>query len=261
MPLRRTLPFILINIVVSATVVLVILFWWDSRNPEQEIVVTATVEVVSLPTSAAGGGSAATSTETPEPERVEQRHTVSAGDTLGNISQFYDVPLDDIMAANGLTDPNLLSVGQELIIPAGPAAAAAVLAEEPEETQAPEPTPEALPSPIPTDAPLAEGEAIVQISAVTGVGELTEEAVQISNSGNRQIALQGWTLTDADGRVFTFGQVTLFGDGAAVTVHTEKGQNDAGDLYWGLESPIWESGEQVTLLDKEGNIAATFDIP
>jgi len=260
MSLRRTLPFILINIVVSAIVVLGILFWWDKRNPAQEIVVTATVEAVSLPTAAAGSISAVETAETPEPEKVEQRHTVSPGDTLGNISQFYDVPLDDIMAANGLTNPNLLSVGQELIIPAGPVTEA-VVAEVPEEAEAPEPTLEALPSPIPTDAPLAEGEAIVQISAVTGVGELTEEAVQISNSGNRQIALQGWTLTDANGRVFSFGQVTLFGDGAAVTIHTEKGQNDAADLYWGLESPIWESGERVTLLDKEGNIAATFDIP
>ncbi|NJN54157.1 MAG: LysM peptidoglycan-binding domain-containing protein [Anaerolineae bacterium] len=41
-----------------------------------------------------------------------------AGDTLVSISQQFGVSVADIMAANGLTDPNNLTVGQQLIIPA-----------------------------------------------------------------------------------------------------------------------------------------------
>ena len=101
----------------------------------------------------------------------------------------------------------------------------------------------------------------MEITAVTGVDDLTEEAVQITNFGSRQIALLGWKLSDADGHVYTFGQVTLFGDGAAIQIHTETGQDGPADLYWGLETPIWQTGERVTLLNAEETIQATFDIP
>ncbi|GIK57815.1 MAG: LysM peptidoglycan-binding domain-containing protein [Chloroflexi bacterium] len=45
-------------------------------------------------------------------------HVVASGDTLFNISQRYGVPMDQIMAANGITDPNNLVVGTQLVIPA-----------------------------------------------------------------------------------------------------------------------------------------------
>ncbi|NIP54966.1 MAG: hypothetical protein GWN76_25120, partial [candidate division Zixibacteria bacterium] len=48
MSVRRMLPFILINIVVSATVVLLILFIWDNRTPAEETAaVTAEPQVTS----------------------------------------------------------------------------------------------------------------------------------------------------------------------------------------------------------------------
>ena len=43
-------------------------------------------------------------------------HIVAAGDTLLAISQQYDVSVDEIMAANGLDNPNLIYVGQRLAI-------------------------------------------------------------------------------------------------------------------------------------------------
>lgn len=45
-------------------------------------------------------------------------HVVASGDTLYSISLQYGVSMDEIMAANGMTDPNSLSVGQQIIIPA-----------------------------------------------------------------------------------------------------------------------------------------------
>ena len=43
-------------------------------------------------------------------------YIVQAGDTLWDIASRFNVNLDDLMAANGLTDGNLV-VGQEVIIP------------------------------------------------------------------------------------------------------------------------------------------------
>lgn len=47
-----------------------------------------------------------------------QTHTVVAGDTISRISRQYDVPVDSIVEANNLRNPNILRVGDELIIPA-----------------------------------------------------------------------------------------------------------------------------------------------
>jgi LysM repeat protein len=47
-------------------------------------------------------------------------YTVEAGDTLAAIARTYGVSIDDLMTANGLTDPNVLQVGQTLIIPVAP---------------------------------------------------------------------------------------------------------------------------------------------
>ena len=47
-----------------------------------------------------------------------QIHTVASGEVLGVIAERYGVPQSEIIAANELANPNSLSVGQELVIPA-----------------------------------------------------------------------------------------------------------------------------------------------
>jgi LysM repeat protein len=54
----------------------------------------------------------------PTPRVDPGQHIVQAGDTLGTIAQQYGVSLEALMQANGLADANLLSIGQELTIPA-----------------------------------------------------------------------------------------------------------------------------------------------
>lgn len=54
----------------------------------------------------------------PTPRVDPSQHLVQSGDTLGTVAQQYGVSLQAIMEANGLSDPNLLSVGQSLTIPA-----------------------------------------------------------------------------------------------------------------------------------------------
>jgi LysM repeat protein len=251
MSARRLLPLILLNVFVSAAVVLGILYWWDSRNgedatPEAQVAGLPTV----TPTSAVVPTQPADIEEAAEPESETPSHTVQTGDTLGSISAQYEVSLDDIMAANGLSDPNFLQVGQVLIIPIGGLEAATP---EPVEESPPSEPPPPLDTQLPTD-----GEAIVEIDRALGAGELDAEAIVIKNSGDMPIALLGWQLTDEDGRAYTFGQVTLFGEGAAITLHSGRGIEGPADLYWGFEEAILRQGETVTLVDGEGNVVDTF---
>jgi LysM repeat protein len=256
-------PFLLLNILVSAAVVLGILYWWDGRDQpvETETMVLVTVTptaVIAIDTTAqpAQPQDAAPEAEEAVPAEAEGPtvHVVQSGETLGTISQRYNVTVEDIMSANQLDNANFLSVGQELIIPIGGLAEATAV---PTET----PLPDTVPTPIPTAASPEQGEAVVEISNVVGVGELTEEAIQIINSGNRQVGLVNWTISDESGFVYTFKQVTLFGEGAGILIHTEAGTDGPTDLYWGLELPILVSGKVLSLTDADGNVVSTFTVP
>ncbi len=44
-------------------------------------------------------------------------YIVQPGDTLSSIASRFNITIPDLMEANGISDPNLLSAGQELIIP------------------------------------------------------------------------------------------------------------------------------------------------
>jgi murein DD-endopeptidase MepM/ murein hydrolase activator NlpD len=44
-------------------------------------------------------------------------YIVQPGDTLSSIASRFNVSMDDLMTANGITDPNLLGAGQQLVIP------------------------------------------------------------------------------------------------------------------------------------------------
>jgi LysM repeat protein len=271
------LPFLLLNILVSAAVVLLILNWWERRQVAGAEDALATVQITRPVLDQ--GVPATAPAENPPPEATsvtltsdngETIYIVQPGDILSNIALQFDVPVADIVTANNLTNPDQLFVGQELVIPVGGLAAT-----EPTAIPVTEATPEPVdnssaptatagtivePQPTATDE-LTPGVVIVQITEVIGVGDLADEAVSIANFGDRQVGLQGWTLSDQEGRIYTFGQVTLFGEGAAILVHTETGQDSASDLFWGLEEAVWSSGETVTLTNAEGTIEATFVIP
>ncbi len=50
-------------------------------------------------------------------------HRIKNGDNLWDIARLYRVSVDDIVAANGISDPSRLVVGQQIIIPTGPVTA------------------------------------------------------------------------------------------------------------------------------------------
>ena len=265
MSFRRMLPFILVNILVSASVVLAILWWWDGRKEEiPGPLVEAPGVTVIAPTTQASYPVNALETQPQDLQSLVEEtssgpevHIVGAGETLGQISIRYNVPMEDLMSANGMDNPNFLYVGQELIIPGTGVEETVqdIVTAEPE--TAVDNTP---PTPIPT-APPTEGEAIITIAEVIGPGEVPLEAVQIVNNGSSQMSLLDWKLADQFGNYYTFGPITLFGDGAGILVHTISGQDNATDLFWGQENSLWKSGDMVVLYDADGTVQAEFKVP
>jgi murein DD-endopeptidase MepM/ murein hydrolase activator NlpD len=53
----------------------------------------------------------------PEPELVSVRHKVAPGETMYRIAKNYGITVEELSAANGISDPRTLALGQELVIP------------------------------------------------------------------------------------------------------------------------------------------------
>lgn len=115
----------------------------------------------------------------PEPAPEGVNVDVQAGDTLGAIADRHGVDMQAIVGwgPNGISNPDLLSVGQTLFIPGGVEAA-------PEPEPAPEPAPEPEPEPQVQAAPAPEPEPVQQAApASSGVGQaIVDLAMQFQGS-------------------------------------------------------------------------------
>jgi LysM repeat protein len=183
-------------------------------------------------------------------------YTVQSGDTLSAIAQAQDVSVEALTAANDLADPNVLQIGQVLIIPQ----------EEPEELETPAAT-----GTLVTDSPAEEqegpqlptltpsGPPLVEISEAVGVGDLEAETIVLENKGG-VVSLEGWTLSSGTADPFTLPALSLFTDGE-VRVHSASGDDTPRDLYWGRAEPAWHTGELVTLRNADGGVVDTYIIP
>jgi LysM repeat protein len=201
-------------------------------------------------------------TEAPTPAPLV--YIVQEGDTLSAIAQRYGVTIDEIVAANGLPNPDVLSIGQTIVIPnhfvtptvdvltETPAATAP--SEQPPTTSAPSGGPA---TPLPTLTP--SGPPVVEIGVVLGAGNLVTEMAVVRNRGGLA-NLEGWMLSDAEGNTFVFPALILF-DEAEVRVHTSAGTSTPADLYWGRTNPAWSSGELITLHDAAGVTVNSYIVP
>lgn len=233
---------------VMAAVLLGITLIWQ-RGPEATVSATLTTTRRIYATPSSSPVAAATSTK-------PVTYTVQGGDTLSAIAQEHDVSLEALATANDLADPDVLQVGQILIIPRddgealpGPTAT---------ETSAPDSSTvqESLMIP-PTMTP--SGPPLVEISEVAGAGDLQAEVVVLSNEGGT-VSLETWTLVSPTDDRFMFPALTLFPE-SEVRVHSIEGENTPRDLYWGRTESVWQEGELVTLRDGDGNVVDTYIVP
>lgn len=237
---RQYLPYLILNVIVSALTMLVVLMIWGRGQPVPEIPATPTMDAMSVAASLVP-----TKTLTPVPTPTPVTYVVRPGDTMGNISIELGVSIDALLSANHLTNPDTLSAGQVLIVPVTPGV---------DNTEAPSQSGSSA-TPTPT---AAQDAPAVDIRGVTGAGNLDTEAVRLLNSGG-VADLAGWTLDDGQGHAYTFPAFTLH-DGA-VSVHTRAGTDTVIDLYWGLSEAVWLPGKVITLRDNTGKMQSTFQIP
>jgi LysM repeat protein len=253
---KRLIYYLMINVLVSACTVLVVLTIWDRYNTPQVVDVAAPVAASELPlaslmpTAAEALVIPSTNTPGPVPNLSVEEYEVQFGDTLGIIAQKFDIPIEELMEVNQLDDPNSISVGLIVYIPVTPQ----VLPTHP-------PSPTKTPNPLITSGtPAPTQEAKVVINSVISAGELTSERVFLTRTGDGELNLAGWKLEDEDGNIFVFPQLALYKDGA-VNVWTTSGSATVVDLYWGIGSSVWVSGETVTLRDARGKVQTTYTIP
>ncbi len=245
MTLKRLIVYLLLNAIVSATVTLTVLWVWDRTHASAALPLTATPEGY-VPATAA----LVTASPPPAPTATQTTYTVQFGDTLGLIAQRYGLAVEDLLAANGLTNPDALSVGQVLIIPVAGSPAAAPTAAPLATIEAPLST--ATPNPNAPPPRLA-------IREVRAAGVLGDETIVIVNLGG-PVDLAGWTVRDETGRQYTFPTLRLFENGA-VNLHTTSGADTVTDLYWNQTEAVWAAGRLVQLNDLSGNLHARFTVP
>jgi hypothetical protein len=103
-------------------------------------------------------------------------------------------------------------------------------------------------------------EPTLQIKNVFGVGDVQQEVVLLEHIGSSDLWLTGWQISAESDQTFTFPSLLLH-NGSTVQVYTGSGQDTVLALHWGLDQPIWQAGQLVTLLDPQGNVRATYRIP
>ncbi|MEU6577241.1 lamin tail domain-containing protein [Streptomyces sp. NPDC046805] len=83
---------------------------------------------------------------------------------------------------------------------------------------------------------------------------LNKEWVDITNNRRHSVNLDGWTLSDEDGRTYTFHHYRL-GGRATVRIHAGMGHDTRTDLYQDRRAYMWNNrSDTVTLRNDHGRI-------
>lgn len=262
---RRQLVFIIIlNGLISLVVALAVVWAVEARRPDSEelailLTPSAPIETLGMPVADPSRNTnppaaAPTAAEQPaEPTAAptatldpanQQIYTIQSGDSLSAVAGRFGTTVDAIMQANELTDPNVIFVGQRLIIPVANGGNRAPLAD----SNAPA-----------TTAPLSNGQGIL-IRTVDGPGTLVTEAVQLVNDSNEVVNLNGWRLERETGPAYTFVNQNIF-PGSNLWLHTGSGDDTTVALYWGQSEPVWQSGSVARLLNAEGALVNSYTVP
>ena len=274
---KRLFYYLVINVMVSACTMVSVLFLW--QNYQSEIPFLNDVNPLAMITPLSPRSlfpNYESQTATPEPtveavlateipvleepaetQMAEMTYAVETGDTLGAIAVKFNITVAEILDANEIPNPDSLVVGQVLIIRRPLVAASTHTALPAGEIEAEVDPTEAAPTNTPE--PLT-GESRVLIDSIIGAGDLASERVFLKRVGPGEISLTGWSLVAENGDTFTFPQLTLFENGA-VFVHTRQGQTTAVALYWELDHTVWSSGDTVVLIDDQGEVHTSYQIP
>lgn len=225
---QRLLFYLLLNVLISACTVLVVLFLWDQlHGPVPRGLLPNALRSLSIrPTATQSSPEPVAPQAVVTPTEDFIIYQVKPGDTFESIAQDFNISVEELVATNGFTRSQSLGAGEVLRIPVHPG-------------------------------------ANVIISSVIGAGDIETERVELQQHGQEELSLVGWRLEDEQQNIFLFPQfpqLIIYKNGA-VNIYTKAGSNTAIELYWGMEVPVWQSGETVTLKDPQGNVRATYQVP
>ena len=215
----------LVSAIVSTAVVLAAFTWFLPAPPPPAVAISGTV----LPPTATT-------------RKQPIYYIVKPGDTLSTIAAQFNISTAALMQANGITNPNVLAVGQQLIIP-------------PPDLTAPAPLQVTASTAAATPVPILRITAILKAASPQPP---TGEMVIVQNLGPR-VNIKGWTLADLRGNIYVFPDF-LLENNAGVRVHTEAGLDTATDLYWGRTSAVWDANDTATLKDRNGTVIDSYTI-
>ncbi|WP_328394758.1 lamin tail domain-containing protein [Streptomyces sp. NBC_00390] len=86
---------------------------------------------------------------------------------------------------------------------------------------------------------------------------LNAEWVDVTNIGRRSVDLDGWTLTNRDGKRYTFDDVRISGR-STIRVHTGYGRDRDGHVYQDRSTYVWGNwSDKATLRDDDGRTVDT----
>jgi LysM repeat protein len=259
---KRIVYYLLINVFVSACTVVTVLVLWEQFRP---LTGPMAMDLAPSNTQAVSGDyDSETSTGAPlgillpsptllatsAPVVNIVEYLVKPNDTLGEIARQYNVDVNELIELNSLDDPNSLSAGIILYIPVPPKPTPTV-----DKLATATPSPKQISTP---SGPLQEPR--VEINSVIGAGDLATERVFLVRTGDGPLSLAGWKMEDEDRNTFVFPQLEFY-EGGAVNVWTTSGVTTVLDLYWELNSPVWNTGEKVTLIDDQGKVHTTYIVP
>jgi len=84
---------------------------------------------------------------------------------------------------------------------------------------------------------------------------LNDEYVVFENEGTDPLTLGDWTVTDEADHEYVFPSAFALEPGERVTLYTGSGTDTGTELYWGLESAVWNNdGDTVTVRDDDGSV-------
>lgn len=220
--------YLVLNVLVSACTVLAVLVAWDQLSGPlpRGLLPKALSSLASAATPTPAPAAPGTPEVQPTPTEDFLIYQVIAGDTFESLAEKYNIDVEELIAVNGFTRSQPLGEGEVLRIP-------------------------------------IRASGGVTIDSVIGAGDLDSERVLLKQHGEGELSLVGWRLEDSDGNIFVFPQFPqlILYKGGAVNVYSKAGSNTVVDLYWGLSTPVWESGDTVTLKDPQGNERATYTVP
>ncbi len=89
------------------------------------------------------------------------------------------------------------------------------------------------------------------------------EWVEIVNSSEEVISLEGWGIADESSRHrFTFPAGASIGPGEVVRVRSGCGERSAGTFHWCADGAVWKNGGDTAFLtDPDGALVDTFPYP